>query len=114
MSQSQDEVNVIHHVPDYNKSPKIRDKMTYLVSVEDPSIKNGLNYYQVTNPSNIDKQPSFVHLKKCFQLSSVQAKKARNEKTAIEIEADKEMSIEIPWSRIIRIEHVTYKNNTKK
>lgn len=85
------------------------NKPTYLVSIEDPESKTKFAYYKALN---VNKNATHVEIRG-FEISKKQADELRKNPQAT-IDAGREINHEIPWQKIIRIENVTYKTQTKK
>lgn len=109
---------LIQNVPDYNKNLNdVTNKPVYLIIVEDPTVTSGINYYKVIDSKNYQKGDATIELRKCYQLSKTEAeniRKGNTKKTKTEKnKKEEELQVEIPWSRVIRIENVTYKQQKK-
>lgn len=110
---------LVTSVPDYNKKLNdITNKPVYLIIVEDPTVTDGISYYKVIDSKNIVNGEHTIELRKCYQLNKSEANNVRKGAEKQKAEKNKkekqELQLEIPWSRVIRIENITYKNKEKK
>jgi len=79
-------------------------KPAYLVKVEDPTVKDNIRYFL---SRKIQRNPLYVSLEGC-ELKQAEVKKVVKEPNAT-VGADKPVSIDLPWQKVISIQNISYR-----
>lgn len=81
-----------------------RNKPVYIVVATDPTAKDKIRYYKSSKVLMMDSHLRLMG----WELKKAQADKISKNPNA-EVKADKEVHVELPWQKIIRIINISYK-----
>lgn len=83
------------------------NKPIYIIRVEDPEAKSKVVYYAA---KKIHRDTTYIAITG-LKLTKAQASKLQENPSALENSGNgQQISVEIPWQRVISTENITYKN----